>query len=80
MPGRQVQCRVFEELAGSVTNFVACDNPGNLEASSVLPCYTIQTGDEACGDFETQLAVQIHGRNSEPHRDSRLKVGCLVDE
>jgi hypothetical protein len=57
-----------------------CDNPGNLDNSSVLPCYSILTGGEACGDFRTQLALQVHGRDIPPHRDARLIAECRVNE
>jgi len=82
-PGRQVDCRVYEKLVfsdESRTNFPKCDNPGNLEASSQLPCYSIQTGGEACGDFYTQLALQVHGRSTPPNADTRLVAECRVAE
>jgi hypothetical protein len=82
-PGRQVDCRVFEThqfAEGAVTTFPRCDNPGNLEASSELPCYSIQTGGEACGDFHTQLALQMHGRDTPPEHDTRLIAECRVSE
>tara|TARA_R110002073_G_scaffold257750_5_gene420636 strand:- start:31783 stop:33141 length:1359 start_codon:yes stop_codon:yes gene_type:complete len=77
--GRQARCRVFErhEFADvPVTVFPECDNPANLEASSQLPCYSIQTGGEACGDFYTQLALQVHGRDRPPEHDTRLIAEC----
>ncbi len=82
-PGRQVDCRVYEQLADSTeiqTRFVECDNPGNLEGSSVVPCFSIQTGGETCGDFHTQLALQIHGRDIEPSPDTQLTAECRVSE
>ena len=82
-PGRQVECRVFERHGFSDAPEVPlaeCDNPGNLEASSQLPCYSIQTGGEACGDFHTQLALQVHGRDAVPAPDTRLIAECRVSE
>lgn len=82
-PGRQVDCRVYEEGPaenGPRSPFPECDNPGNLEASSVLPCYSILTGGEACGDFRTQLALQVHGRNEPPAPHTRLIAECRVNE
>jgi len=81
--GRQVDCRVFEThqfAEGPVTTFPRCDNPADLEASSELPCYSIQTGGEACGDFHTQLALQMHGRDTPPEHDTRLIAECRVSE
>ena len=81
--GRQVDCRVYEKFVFSDStrrSFTECDNLGDLEASSVLPCYSIQTGGEACGDFYTQLALQIHGRDTPPAPDTRLVAECRVSE
>ncbi len=83
-PGRQVECRVFEKHefveAGEPTTFPECDNPRDPEASSQVPCYIIQTGGEACGDFYTQLALQVHGRQAPPEHDTRLIAECRVSE
>jgi hypothetical protein len=81
--GRQVECRVFEKhefTDAATTTFPECDNKGNLEASSQLPCYSIQTGGEACGDFYTQLALQVYGRQIPPEHDTRLIAECRVSE
>ena len=82
LPGRQVECRVFERRTDSQEQryFQKCDRPGDLSNSSVLPCYMIQTGGEACGDFRTQLALQIYGRDGEPNQETRLIAECRVDE
>jgi hypothetical protein len=80
--GRQPGCRVYEQLSGSTelrTMIPVCDNPANLANSSVVPCYSILTGGEACGDFRTQLALQVHGRQVMPHRDTRLIAECRVN-
>ncbi len=81
--GRQVDCRVYEKHSDSLdvqTQFFECDNPGNLEGSTVLPCFSIQTGGETCGDFHTQLALQIHGRTHEPSIGTQLTAECRVIE
>ncbi|MCP4445296.1 MAG: hypothetical protein GY811_08130 [Myxococcales bacterium] len=81
--GRQLDCRVFEQdvlVEQTRRMCVECDNPGNLDASSVLPCYSIQTGGEACGDFHTQLALQIHGRKELPAPGTQLIAECRVSE
>jgi hypothetical protein len=83
LPGRQVACRVYEKRDEVETLSVPlpeCDNPGNLSNSSVLPCYSILTGGEACGDFRTQLALQVHGRETPPHKYTRLSAECRVNE
>ncbi len=80
--GRQVGCYVYEQLGQNEelrTSIVECDNPGNLGNSSTLPCYSILTGGEACGDFRTQLALQVHGRTTLPSRDARLIAECRVN-
>lgn len=82
-PGRQVDCLVYETETGSsapATFLPACDRPGDLLRSTQLPCYTIQTGGEACGDFRTQLALQVHGRDAAPSMETRLIAACRVDE
>jgi hypothetical protein len=80
--GRQVGCRVYEQLAENTelrTAIPRCDNPANLANSSIVPCYSILTGGEACGDFRTQLALQVHGRTEEPGPGTRLIAECRVN-
>ncbi len=82
-PGRQVGCRVYEEIEDTIayrTTIPVCDNPANLANSSVLPCYSILTGGEACGDFRTQLALQVHGRQVLPGPNTRLIAECRVNQ
>jgi hypothetical protein len=82
VPGRQPACRVYEQPGSNAelrAYLPVCDNPGNLENSSVLPCYSILTGGEACGDFRTQLALQVHGRKIMPPRETRLIAECRVN-
>lgn len=80
-PGRQEQCYVYEQQPdGDRKYFHECDRPGNFAQSTHLPCYSIETGGEACGDFRTQLALQIHGRDDAPSVNTRLIAECVVDE
>jgi hypothetical protein len=83
LAGRQVACRVYERhnTAEALTIPIPeCDNPADLESSSKLPCYSILTGGEACGDFRTQLALQVHGRKILPSKDTRLIAECRVND
>lgn len=81
IPGRQVDCYVYQQIEEERQTrqyFEECDNKGDLANSTVLPCYAIQTGGEACNS-RTQLTLQIFGRKA-PLADGLHTVAeCQLD-
>ena len=80
-PDRQVDCFVYQQVDDnreSRTYLSACDKPGDLANSSILPCYSIQTGGEAC-DTRTQLTLQVYGSAAPAAKGMHTIAECQVD-
>lgn len=81
--GRQVDCNVlirWPDPRAPKTALPACDQPWMPEDSSGSPCYTIKTGPETCGDFPTQLALDVWwGEGKSQPAGSHVEGWCLVD-
>ncbi len=78
----QIDCFVYDQEADNRNTrrfFTACDKPGDLAHSSILPCYAIQTGGESCAT-QTQLTLQIFGRAQPPSQDTHTVAECRVDD
>ena len=82
-PGMQTECRV--EIATGVAAPVelpACANP-NRVYESPGPCFAIKAGPAACGDFPSQLAVQINWGGADPTlapAETVTRVECVVED
>ncbi len=62
------------------TELPPCDNPGNPNSSSNLPCYTIQPDLATCPDTETQLALYTYPEDRVTPNGTQVVVTCKVDE
>ncbi|MCA9680010.1 MAG: hypothetical protein KC464_33570, partial [Myxococcales bacterium] len=59
-PGVQFQCEVEAVSAGGeVTALAACPNPNHVFDEDG-PCWAIKPGPAQCGDFPSQLALQVN--------------------
>jgi hypothetical protein len=81
-PGRQVDCIVSQVAPDhSRTEMAPCDDPYDLATSTTTPCYAIKAGPAACGDFPTQLALEVYwGPGASAPAGTRVIGECLVDD
>lgn len=79
--GRQVDCQVTLVHAGGHRDpIAACPRSEDPWSSAEVPCHAIKPGPEACGDFPTQLALQMNwGEDRHAPLGSRVEVACLID-
>ncbi len=59
--GLQFDCTIWDRYPdGTEVELPQCAEPFDPDDSTVVPCYAIKTGPEACGDFRPhQLALQV---------------------
>jgi hypothetical protein len=81
--GRQPDCQVlirWPDPRAPKTELPACDQPYMPDDSTAQPCYTIKTGPEMCGDFPTQLALDVSwGAGKQQPAGAHIEGWCLVD-
>jgi hypothetical protein len=82
-PGTQVECEV-QAIHGTAApeELSPCANP-NLPFASPGPCYAIKAGPAACGDFPSQLSLQINWGGDDPvttPAGTVTKVYCIVED
>lgn len=82
-PGMQVECEV-QTITGvaAPVELPPCANP-NRVYESTGPCYAIKAGPAACGDFPSQLAVQVNWGGADPMTapaDTVTEVRCIVED
>jgi hypothetical protein len=81
-PGLQVDCQVYAVSPSGERELSACANPNHV-FDVEGPCWAIKPGPADCGDFPTQLAVQVNWGGSTPTTapaDTRTSVRCLVED
>ncbi len=86
-PGRQPYCDVYVRHADQTMRTIPkCDALAfEREKSTEVPCYIIDEGHESCGDFTTQLSLDVWwGWDSERREKpqpagSRLVAECLLE-
>jgi hypothetical protein len=72
-PGRQPDCIVSDIYPdGSRRPLPRCSNSIEPEKSESFPCYTLRTGPAPCGDFPTQLALNVC-------RGPDISPSCVAD-
>ncbi len=82
-PGMQTACEVAAvDALGRETPMEACANPNHvLDVDG--PCWAIKAGPAECGDWPSQLAVQVNwggdDKVTQP-ADTELVVRCVVEE
>jgi hypothetical protein len=82
-PGMQVECEV-QTITGvaAPVELRACANPNRVYESQG-PCYAIKAGPAACGDFPSQLALQVNWGGDDPMTapaDTITEVRCIVED
>ena len=82
-PGMQVECAV-QTITGVAdpVELPPCVNP-NRVYESPGPCFAIKAGPSACGDFPSQLAVQVNWGGDDPMTapaDTVTEVRCIVED
>jgi hypothetical protein len=80
-PGLQFDC-VVEKLdpLGHITELDACPNPNNV-IEAVGPCWAIKDGAGECGDFPSDLSLQVNWGGDDPMTQPdgvTALVSCVV--
>lgn len=82
-PGMQTDCEVQAITGtGAPIDLPPCANP-NRVYESPGPCFAIKAGPAACGDFPSQLAVQVNWGGADPvttPADTVTRVSCIVED
>jgi hypothetical protein len=81
-PGLQFGCEVARvDRLGAETPLAQCDNPNHV-FDTEGPCWAIKAGPAECGDFPSQLSVQVNwgGGDMTQPLDAELVVRCLGED
>ncbi len=82
-PGLQFACEVAAAVGpGDERPLPQCENPNHV-FDVAGPCWAIKAGPAECGDFPSQLSVQVNWGGDEPMRQplaTEVVVRCLVED